>query len=76
MVLCYPLREIFLVTIALSVLQSINILKAHGHRAKDSYMLNGYALNTGRAAQGMPTRVTPARTQAVQLKLQLCLNLP
>ncbi|CAA0841431.1 T-complex protein 1 subunit alpha [Striga hermonthica] len=32
----------------------INILKAHGQSARDSYLLKGYALDTGRAAQGMP----------------------
>jgi T-complex protein 1 subunit alpha len=51
-------------------LQSINILKAHGKSAKDSYLLNGYALNTGRAAQGMPTRVTPARIACLDFNLQ------
>jgi T-complex protein 1 subunit alpha len=45
-------------------------LKAHGKSAKDSYLLNGYALNTGRAAQGMPTRVTPARIACLDFNLQ------
>ncbi|OEL36487.1 T-complex protein 1 subunit alpha [Dichanthelium oligosanthes] len=51
-------------------IKSINILKAHGKSAKDSYLLNGYALNTGRAAQGMPTRVTPARIACLDFNLQ------
>jgi T-complex protein 1 subunit alpha len=55
---------------ALSDLQSINILKAHGKSAKDSYLLNGYALSTGRAAQGMPSRVTPARIACLDFNLQ------
>ncbi|KAL0347650.1 UNVERIFIED_CONTAM: T-complex protein 1 subunit alpha [Sesamum calycinum] len=42
-------------------IKGINILKAHGKSARDSYLLKGYALNTGRAAQGMPLRVAPAR---------------
>ena len=54
----------------LSDLQSINVLKAHGKSQKDSYLLNGYALNTGRAAQGMPTRVTPARIACLDFNLQ------
>jgi len=56
--------------VLLSDLQSINILKAHGKSVKDSYLLNGYALNTGRAAQGMPTRVTPARIACLDFNLQ------
>lgn len=30
---------------------AINILKAHGKSAKESQLLDGYALNMGRAAQ-------------------------
>ncbi|CAD6260062.1 unnamed protein product [Miscanthus lutarioriparius] len=51
-------------------IKSINILKAHGKSTKDSYLLNGYALNTGRAAQGMPIRVTPARIACLDFNLQ------
>lgn len=50
--------------------QGINILKAHGKSAKESYLLNGYALNTGRAAQGMPIRVSPARIACIDFNLQ------
>lgn len=53
-----------------AILQGINILKAHGKSAKDSYLLNGYALNTGRAAQGMPLRVAPARIACLDFNLQ------
>ncbi|XLR50799.1 hypothetical protein HN51_001511 [Arachis hypogaea] len=34
---------------------------AHGKSARDSFLMNGYALNTGCAAQGMPLRVVPAK---------------
>ncbi|TVU01407.1 hypothetical protein EJB05_53120 [Eragrostis curvula] len=51
-------------------IKSINLLKAHGKSAKDSYLLNGYALNTGRAAQGMPTKITPARIACLDFNLQ------
>merc|ERR1719383_1137272 len=34
--------------------KAVNILKAHGRSAKESQLLAGYALNMGRAAQGMP----------------------
>ncbi|KAH9733262.1 CCT-alpha [Citrus sinensis] len=48
----------------------INILKAHVKSAIDSYLLNGYALNTGRAAQGMPLRVAPPRIACLDFNLQ------
>ncbi|KAK9273257.1 hypothetical protein L1049_018064 [Liquidambar formosana] len=51
-------------------IKGINILKAHGRSSKDSYLLNGYALNTGRAAQGMPMRVSPARIACIDFNLQ------
>ncbi|KAK3030321.1 hypothetical protein RJ639_039324 [Escallonia herrerae] len=51
-------------------IKGINILKAHGKSAKDSYLLKGYALNTGRAAQGMPMRVSPAKIACLDFNLQ------
>ncbi|OIT40091.1 PREDICTED: T-complex protein 1 subunit alpha [Nicotiana attenuata] len=51
-------------------IKGINLLKAHGKSAKDSYLLKGYALNTGRAAQGMPLRVSPARIACLDFNLQ------
>lgn len=51
-------------------IKGINVLKAHGKSAKDSYLLNGYALDTGRAAQGMPIRVSPARIACIDFNLQ------
>ncbi|XP_024043373.1 T-complex protein 1 subunit alpha-like [Citrus clementina] len=53
-----------------SKLVGINILKAHVKSAIDSYLLNGYALNTGRAAQGMPLRVAPPRIACLDFNLQ------
>jgi len=50
--------------------QGINILKAHGKSARDSFLMNGYALNTGRAAQGMPLRVAPAKIACLDFNLQ------
>ncbi|CAL9029232.1 unnamed protein product [Prunus brigantina] len=51
-------------------IKGINILKAHGKSARDSYLLTGYALNTGRAAQGMPLKVAPARIACLDFNLQ------
>lgn len=51
-------------------IKGVNISKAHGQSSKDSYLLNGYALNTGRAAQGMPTRVAPAKIACLDFNLQ------
>lgn len=51
-------------------IKGINILKAHGKSARDSYLMNGYALNTGRAAQGMPLRVAPAKIACLDFNLQ------
>ncbi|RXH97161.1 hypothetical protein DVH24_035829 [Malus domestica] len=51
-------------------IKGINVLKAHGKSARDSYLLTGYALNTGRAAQGMPLRVSPAKIACLDFNLQ------
>ncbi|KAE9610380.1 putative T-complex protein 1, alpha subunit [Lupinus albus] len=51
-------------------IKGINILKVHGKSARDSFLMNGYALNTGRAAQGMPLRVSPAKIACLDFNLQ------
>ena len=50
--------------------KAINILKAHGKSAKESTLLNGYALNMGVSAQGMVRRVQPARIACLDVNLQ------
>ena len=50
--------------------KSINVLKAHGKSAMDSELIKGYALNMGRAAQGMPTRVPNAKIACLDFNLQ------
>lgn len=51
-------------------ISAINVLKAHGRSAKDSKLLDGYALNLGRASQGMPKRVSAARIACLDMNLQ------
>ncbi|KAK9188116.1 hypothetical protein WN944_019515 [Citrus x changshan-huyou] len=50
--------------------QGYQYLKAHGKNARASYLLNGHARNTGRAAQGMPLRVGLAKIACLDFNLQ------
>jgi len=50
--------------------RAINVLKAHGKSARESRVLDGYALNLGRAAQGMPKSVKPAKIACLDMNLQ------
>lgn len=50
--------------------KAINVLKAHGKSARDSVLLDGYALNLARAAQGMPTRVVACKIACLDMNLQ------
>ena len=42
-------------------ISAIHILKAHGKSAMESHIVNGFALNCTRAAQGMPTTIEGAK---------------
>lgn len=49
---------------------AINVLKAQGRNIRDSKVLDGYALNLGRAAQGMPKHVSNAKIACLDMNLQ------
>lgn len=51
-------------------IKAINILKAHGKSLKESSVLHGYALNLGRAAEGMPKLVKNAKIACIDFNLQ------
>jgi T-complex protein 1 subunit alpha len=50
--------------------KSISMLKAHGQGARESRLLDGYALNLGRAAQGMPKSIKNAKIACLDMNLQ------
>lgn len=49
--------------------KNINILKVHGKSSKESVLVNGYALETSRVAQGMPTMIENAKIACIAFNL-------
>lgn len=50
--------------------KAIGILKQHGKSARESTLINGFALNATRAAQGMPTSIKDAKIALVDFDLR------
>jgi len=48
---------------------AVNIIKAHGKSSRESSLVDGYALATARAAQGMPSRIQGAKIALLDFNL-------
>jgi len=49
--------------------KAVHILKTHGMSSKDSQLVDGYAIEATRSAQGMPTSISKAKIACVDFNL-------
>lgn len=51
-------------------IKAISILKAHGSGSRDSHLVNGFALNCVKSAQGMPSKITNCKIALLDIDLR------
>lgn len=49
--------------------KNVHVLKCHGKSSRESQLVNGYAIELGRSAQGMPTHIENAKIACVDFNL-------